>query len=384
MLKEIVVTGLLLFLSSAGLLFSEKITSFDEFKNLYQENLKKKSELKRADIRKYKKERKKKYTDMLNKVRTLKDSDINTLTQGCLFVELKEYTEADERFDQLINKKSELSNEAEMGKVRVLIAKGKHDMAFELFRTLDQKHKVDDMYGELAVFFARRCKEVTSDYVKRVLSSPDISDYSGVKLAAYTTSAEFHKKNGEIDEAVKVLKQAQKELKNRNSINKIRLLLKKYNTFGKPAPEISAAYWFNTKKRDLQAFRGKVVVLDFFATWCIPCRYFIPSLNDLYEKYKAKGLEIICYTKLYGISYSDDKVSKRKVKPEEELKLMKQFIRKFKMKFPVAVAENSDAFRAYGVRGMPTVAVIDREGRLTAMSLNKSSLETVIKRLLEK
>jgi thiol-disulfide isomerase/thioredoxin len=116
-------------------------------------------------------------------------------------------------------------------------------------------------------------------------------------------------------------------------------------TIGKAAPEISAGSWFNNdgKQVSLADLKGKVTVVEFWATWCPPCRKSIPHLNKLHKKYKDKGVVII------GLS-------------NEKSDKIKGFVKKQDMKYIVGAGSKSG--RAYGVRGIPTAFIIGKDGKL--------------------
>jgi peroxiredoxin len=98
----------------------------------------------------------------------------------------------------------------------------------------------------------------------------------------------------------------------------------------------------------LSDYRGKVVLLDFWATWCEPCRVETPFFVELQRKYADQGLQII------GVSMDDT------ADPVHE------FYRQFKMNYPVVMG-NAKIGEAYGgVLGLPIAFLLDREGRIHA------------------
>ncbi len=95
----------------------------------------------------------------------------------------------------------------------------------------------------------------------------------------------------------------------------------------------------------LSDFRGRVVILDFWATWCPPCRAEIPSFVELYKTYRDSGLVVL------GVALD---------KPEK----VRQFYEDFHMNYPVVIGNRSLAARYGGIAGIPTTFVLDKEGRI--------------------
>lgn len=126
---------------------------------------------------------------------------------------------------------------------------------------------------------------------------------------------------------------------------------------GQDAPEINTINTLGEFK-SMASLKGKVVVLDFFAHWCGPCKAALPSVRAMYDDLKGKGFEVVGVTRYYG-TYAKEKG----LKPEEEYDRMKQFIVEQKMNWPIAFV-NQDVFNAYGVSGIPHVVVIDRKGKI--------------------
>jgi peroxiredoxin len=122
------------------------------------------------------------------------------------------------------------------------------------------------------------------------------------------------------------------------------------------------------KSIKLSDLRGKVVIVDFWATWCPPCRKGIPDLISLKKKYGNKGFEII------GVSVDTD--TKSEVVP---------FLKEHGMNYPV-VYGNVNVYQQYGgIRAVPTSFVIDKQGKIVASYEGLITIETYenhIKKLL--
>jgi thiol-disulfide isomerase/thioredoxin len=98
----------------------------------------------------------------------------------------------------------------------------------------------------------------------------------------------------------------------------------------------------------LQQYRGKVVFLNFWATWCIPCREEMPALERLHQTYQAQDLAIVS------------------IDLKEGADQVKAFFQKHGLSFPSLLDPNGTVFRDYLVAGMPTTYLIDRNGTLLA------------------
>ena len=99
---------------------------------------------------------------------------------------------------------------------------------------------------------------------------------------------------------------------------------------------------------DLASLRGKVVLLNFWATWCTPCRAEIPNFVEFQNSYGPQGLQIV------GLSMDDD------AKP------VREFYQQFKMNYPVGMGTDKLAQSYGGVLGLPVSVLIGRDGRIAA------------------
>ncbi|MBM4351387.1 MAG: TlpA family protein disulfide reductase [Deltaproteobacteria bacterium] len=97
----------------------------------------------------------------------------------------------------------------------------------------------------------------------------------------------------------------------------------------------------------LSGLRGKVVLLDFWATWCGPCKESIPHLIQLYKSYQDKGFELI--------GMSTDKAG--------DVEMVRRFVKSMDIPYPIIMTPDEVA-RNYKVTGLPTTVLIDKEGKV--------------------
>lgn len=123
--------------------------------------------------------------------------------------------------------------------------------------------------------------------------------------------------------------------------------------------------WMNSEALTLERLEGKIVVLDFWATWCGPCLRAIPHANAIHQKY---GEEVV----FIGVCHP---------RGSEE---MKATVEEKGIQYPVAIDPDGKTIKAYGVNGYPDYYIIDRDGTLVVADCANSQVEKVIERLLAK
>ena len=122
--------------------------------------------------------------------------------------------------------------------------------------------------------------------------------------------------------------------------------------------------------RKLSDLRGKVVLVDFWASWCGPCRRESPNVRNVYQKYHDKGFEV------FSVSLDRDGNSWKKAIVDDQLV------------WPNHVSDlkywSSEAAAIYGVRSIPAMFLLDREGRIVAKDLRGAALENAVRELINK
>ena len=111
-------------------------------------------------------------------------------------------------------------------------------------------------------------------------------------------------------------------------------------------------------------FAGKVVILDFWATWCPPCKAEIPGFVDLQKKYGEKGLVVI------GVSLD-----------EQGPAVVKPFMRRFGMNYPVVMGDEKIVQDFGGVSAIPTTFIIDKSGNIAAKHVGYAPKEAFEKEI---
>lgn len=149
-----------------------------------------------------------------------------------------------------------------------------------------------------------------------------------------------------------------------------------------PAPELQIAAWIGQDPTTLAALRGRVVLLDFWATWCGPCIAAFPHLSQISQKYEAQGFTVIGVTRLYG-----DGERGQEMPPAEETEFIKEFRQRHRLPYGVAVADNEKTHRDYYISGIPTAVLLDRAGRVRFIQVGtgpaaNAEMDTQIEKLL--
>lgn len=116
--------------------------------------------------------------------------------------------------------------------------------------------------------------------------------------------------------------------------------------------------------------KGKVIYIDFWASWCKPCKKSFPWLNSVHNKYKNKGFEVLA------------------INLDKNKKQAEKFLQQIPAQFTVAFDQEGQSAESFHVQGMPSSYLIDRKGRLRARHIgfrdkDKAALEGAIEKLLK-
>jgi len=124
---------------------------------------------------------------------------------------------------------------------------------------------------------------------------------------------------------------------------------------------------FDGTTLSLESLRGKAVFLNFWASWCPPCRAEMPSIEKVYQAYQGRGLVVLGVNTTFQDSESD----------------VAAFVEQFGLTFPILLDREGGVSRRYQMRGLPSTFFIDRQGIIRTVVIGGPMSEAVIQSKVE-
>jgi thiol-disulfide isomerase/thioredoxin len=301
------------------------------------------------------------------------------LVRSKIMIEVGRFDEAEKIIDRLATRPAATGAEARLQQVILHLVHRRFSEAAVLFRAIEPQIARDPQFYNisLALAFSHPEPAVREEFSGNLIDTPRLPDrirpllpriHANIAMLA-KEGHQAAKAIGHLDKALALCTDPALKTAWAGERQQLRLL-------DQAPPPLEADNWFNAQPPPLAALKGKVVIIDFWAPWCTPCRTVMPMLQEQFRKHRDKGLLVIGYTRLYG-RYSDDMEKKLQASPAEELSLISRYVDRNKITYPIAVSTEGRSFDAYAVTAIPTMAFIDRQGKIAYFKTGSGTLKQI-------
>lgn len=247
-------------------------------------------------------------------------------------------------------------------------------LRFESYRDSKHQQKADDALEELRTAAAEIASPALYYYaIDNLIRYMIETDRKPLGLETYSLS---------LDRVTKdfTSKETQADI-----VQKLKKSEKHYKMLGEPSPEFQKVdQWFPGQGSTLANMRGKVIFLDFWATWCAPCIEAFPSIKEWQQDFGPDGLVVLGITRYYGTAEGFP------VDNANEIEYFKRFRKTYDLPYDLVVTKDQTTQRDFGATSLPTVVLIDRKGIVRYIESGTSSSgleeirENIVKLLAEK
>ncbi len=217
------------------------------------------------------------------------------------------------------------------------------------------------LYGAMSYFYSDNTDKAI-EYMKKSL---DFGEGASIQMKDYflgVTLEEIMNKEGKeaADQFIALVKE-----KIQHPLPRFQAQVNAIALIGAPAPAfIGIAKWLNGRALTPSRLKGKVYLIDFWATWCNPCRMSIPEMKKIYNKFKNnRSFYLIGMTKTYG-NYSDGEQQIPNCGPEKEMALIADFAKKNNMSYHIGIASDNTNADQFGVSGIPSFFLVGKDGKI--------------------